>query len=347
VSADSHLDGLTLDVQVASAQVIHAAMVAQRMARRSAPSTRGEVLTTAQRVCHNRRKRHTSDRAAGTIKNGSVPCGLWSCAVCSVSKFMPIIEHTLQAWDADGNLSKIHKHVFLSEDDWRDSRRARRLTKTYPRNYWRSAGVNGEQVAFTPGPTIDGGEPISNPGEALMLALLDVPVGGKVTKPQRDKSRNGTADDGIDGHVKNFLSGRLPRDISAKTAHDLVCQTIGRKVETETFVDDLGVPYDFKISGLAPEEVDAARAVLEPLFDQAREETKSYRAIAREFDTLMQLSALDGIATTKSFADAHSLSRSSARARLDHLYNKGSVVREHVGRSYRYMLPNVPWAVTA
>lgn len=327
-----------------AARVLLDSIRADAVQTNAEPLTLRDVYATHHHgPCRRGRKTGRGTKRSGAIKVGGSTCRQWSCpaASCSPAKFLRPIATALAAW----NGVPIYRHVFATDDDWRNSMRGRRLAAIHAGRFARIPSTGGAHVVFTPGPGPGGeeGELVEHPGLALAEALLSAPAMGAqkrvwTPKIERDVDESvGRAQDG------SWFAGPLPFSTPLAVVIRAVEQAVGAVGEFDWKIvhDEHGTPITFEVYGLNPDDYTKAQSALEPIFAEARAERKNYHAVAHRFDALLTVAALGGSCTPEEFKNSAGVSMSTARNRLHDLHTDGLLERKREGRGHRYADPAI------
>jgi hypothetical protein len=330
------------DEQVSAAETLLEEVRAQAAPRHDEPETvRDVLLTEIKGPCRMGKHQHLQHEAKSEVMNAYRNCKTLKCPRCAPMNILRPIRETLQTWSGD----PIYRHVFANAEEWQNSLRGKALATLYknPRRYGVVNIASGERWIFTPGPADDGtGEPLGDGvGVALTDALLaSSATGRRYTKPKASPNPTDEPEPEETEEEKGegWVAAELPHYMTPEMANRYAEEAVGRVIEWST-TPRAGYWRCYHAKGLTPAEFAAVREKLAPFIEEARREKIDCREIVRNFDALLQLSALDGRASATSFAEAAAISPSAARARLNALHERGSVERLRDGRSFVYVLP--------
>jgi hypothetical protein len=219
---------------------------------------------------------HLSHREQGVVQNLYARRRGGKCPHCVDYWLLQILRRALFLWDFP---SVLYRHVFTSDQEWRQSARGRNLRAAYPEQFlWIRTGDDGAREVFTPGGAV-GGEPVENPVGAILEALLRAPAAGKRRfggLPRESKAAT-------EWHAFELPEGTTPEDACA------ICEgALGRQLSWEFDTRRRGGAYykRWRVRGLEPAEVDRIREALLPLqqeTERARVERREERRQRREF----------------------------------------------------------------
>lgn len=256
-----------IETEIARAWAIIAATKAQA-APRGVPddpgifisATLADVLQTrpSSRHCVLGRNQHLSSRNQGVVIHGYTRCKGAKCPHCVGGWIARLLRRALGAWQGE----PVYRATFTSDNEWRNSARARAIKSEYKGSYLRvRIGVEGESWVFAPGPV---GEPVDSPGLGLADALLRSPAAGK--------RRYSTSIPAPSKEPTDFHAFNLPQGYTLEDATELAVQALGRPVQIMNAPRPGSHSKAYTIEGLAPEEVDRVQQALLPLEQMAAAE---------------------------------------------------------------------------
>jgi hypothetical protein len=204
---------------------------------------------------------HLSHREHGVVQNLYARCRGGKCPHCVGYWLTEILRRALRLWDYP-EPEQLHRSVFISDAEWRNTARGRNLRAAYPGQFlWVRTGYHGVREVFTPGPGA-GGEPVTDPVGALVDALLRAPAAGA----RRFGGLHAEEKPDSGWHAFELPEGTSPEDACR------VCEgALGRPLGWECTTRRRGGAFykRWVVCGLAPAEVDRIQEALRPLRERA------------------------------------------------------------------------------
>jgi len=214
-----------------------------------------------------------SHRERGIVQNMYARCRGAKCPHCVSHWLVQVLLRSFEMWDFAPELA-LHRHLFTSDAEWRNSKRARGLKAAYPGAFfWVRIGYDGAREVFVPGDAI-GGERCEDPVHDVLDALLRAPAAGQRRYGGLPPVERG----GSGWHAFELPQGTSPEDACR------VCEgALGRPLKWTQQERRRGGSFYRRwiVRGLEPAEVDVVRRALEPLEQLARSESSERRELAR------------------------------------------------------------------